>query len=49
MTAMQEGLAAPLVALRVEIVGEAAGRVPAEVQTRHSRLPWREAISARTG
>ena len=31
----------------VEIVGEAAGRVPAELQTRHSQLPWREAISAR--
>jgi uncharacterized protein with HEPN domain len=31
----------------VEIVGEAAGRVPAEVQDRHSALPWREAIGAR--
>jgi uncharacterized protein with HEPN domain len=31
----------------VEIVGEAAGRVPPELQARHSQLPWREAISAR--
>lgn len=31
----------------VEIVGEAAGRVPAEVQARHAQLPWREVISAR--
>jgi uncharacterized protein with HEPN domain len=31
----------------VEIVGEAAARVPAELQARHSQLPWREAISAR--
>lgn len=28
----------------VEIVGEAASRVPAEVQDRHPALPWREAI-----
>lgn len=31
----------------VEIIGEAAGRVPAEVQERHPELPWREAIGAR--
>jgi len=31
----------------VEIVGEAASRVPAEVQDRHPALPWREAIGAR--
>ena len=31
----------------VEIVGEAASRVPAELQARHPRLPWREAVSAR--
>ena len=31
----------------VEIVGEAAGRVPGELQSRHPALPWREAIGAR--
>jgi uncharacterized protein with HEPN domain len=31
----------------VEIVGEAAGRVPAELQARHPELPWREVVSAR--
>ncbi len=31
----------------MEIVGEAASRVPAEAQDRHSALPWREAIGAR--
>ena len=31
----------------VEIVGEAASRVPAELQGRHPGLPWREAIGAR--
>ena len=31
----------------VEIVGEAASRVPAELQDRHPGLPWREAIGAR--
>jgi uncharacterized protein with HEPN domain len=31
----------------VEIIGEAASRVPAEVQSRHPTLPWREAIGAR--
>jgi len=31
----------------VEIVGEAASRVPAEVQDRHPGLPWRDAIGAR--
>jgi uncharacterized protein with HEPN domain len=31
----------------VEIVGEAASRVPVEVQGRHPSLPWREAIGAR--
>ncbi len=31
----------------VEIVGEAAGRVPTELQARHAQLPWREAVSAR--
>ena len=31
----------------VEIVGEAASRVPAELQERHPELPWREAIGAR--
>jgi uncharacterized protein with HEPN domain len=31
----------------VEIIGEAASRVPAEVQERHPGLPWREAIGAR--
>jgi uncharacterized protein with HEPN domain len=31
----------------VEIVGEAASRVRAEVQDRHPALPWREAIGAR--
>jgi len=31
----------------VEIVGEAASRVPPELQGRHPGLPWREAIGAR--
>ena len=31
----------------MDIVGEAASRVPAEVQDRHPALPWREAIGAR--
>jgi uncharacterized protein with HEPN domain len=31
----------------VEIVGEAASRVPGELQGRHAGLPWREAIGAR--
>ena len=31
----------------VEIVGEAASRVPTDLQARHPLLPWREAISAR--
>jgi uncharacterized protein with HEPN domain len=31
----------------VEIVGEAANRVPTELQERHSALPWAEAIGAR--
>jgi len=31
----------------VEIVGEAASRVPVDVQGRHTALPWREAIGAR--
>ena len=31
----------------VEIVGEAASRVPAELQARHPQLPWREAVSVR--
>jgi uncharacterized protein with HEPN domain len=31
----------------VEIIGEAAGRVPPEIQDRHPSLPWREAIGAR--
>jgi uncharacterized protein with HEPN domain len=31
----------------VEIIGEAASRVPGEVQERHPELPWREAIGAR--
>jgi len=30
-----------------EIIGEAAGRVPPEVQDHHPSLPWREAIGAR--
>jgi len=37
----------PALTRLVEIVGEAASRVPAELQARHSQLPWREAISAR--
>jgi uncharacterized protein with HEPN domain len=32
----------------VEIVGEAASRVPAELQGRHPGLPWREAVGARS-
>jgi uncharacterized protein with HEPN domain len=31
----------------IEIIGEAASRVPSEVQSRHPSLPWREAIGAR--
>jgi uncharacterized protein with HEPN domain len=31
----------------VEIIGEAASRVPAELQSRHPTLPWRQAIGAR--
>jgi len=31
----------------VEIVGEAASRVPSELQGRHPALPWREAVGAR--
>ena len=31
----------------VEIVGEAAGRVPKELQDRHPAIPWREIVSAR--
>jgi len=31
----------------VEIVGEAASRVPSELQSRHPALPWREAVGAR--
>jgi len=31
----------------VEIVGEAASRVPSELQRRHPQLPWRQAIGAR--
>jgi uncharacterized protein with HEPN domain len=31
----------------VEVIGEAASRVPVEVQGRHPELPWREAIGAR--
>jgi len=31
----------------VEIVGEAASRVPSDLQSRHPQLPWREAIGAR--
>ncbi len=31
----------------VEIVGEAASRVPKELQDRHPSIPWREIVSAR--
>lgn len=31
----------------VEIIGEAASRVPQEIQSRHPSLPWREAVGAR--
>ena len=31
----------------VEIVGEAASRVPKELQDRHPAIPWREIVSAR--
>ena len=31
----------------VEIVGEAASRVPKELQDRHQAIPWREIVSAR--
>ena len=31
----------------VEIVGEAASRVPEEIRNRHPAIPWREAIGAR--
>ena len=31
----------------VELVGEAAARVPDEVQASHPQLPWREAIGLR--
>jgi uncharacterized protein with HEPN domain len=31
----------------VEIVGEAASRVPAEAQARFMKVPWREAIATR--
>ena len=31
----------------VEIVGEAASRVPSDLQSRHPQLPWREAIGTR--
>ena len=31
----------------VEIVGEAASRVPKELQDRHTGVPWREIVSAR--
>ena len=31
----------------VEIVGEAATRVPKELQDRHQTIPWREIVSAR--
>jgi len=31
----------------VEIVGEAASRVPKELQDRRSAIPWREIVSAR--
>jgi uncharacterized protein with HEPN domain len=31
----------------VEIVGEAASRVPKELQDRHPTIPWREIVSAR--
>jgi uncharacterized protein with HEPN domain len=31
----------------VEIIGEAASRVPTDLQNRHPTLPWRQAIGAR--
>ncbi|HET6469280.1 MAG TPA: HepT-like ribonuclease domain-containing protein, partial [Geminicoccaceae bacterium] len=31
----------------LEIVGEAAGRIPGEVQARHPDIPWRAMIGAR--
>jgi uncharacterized protein with HEPN domain len=31
----------------VEIIGEAANRVPADVQGRHPAVPWHEVVSAR--
>ncbi len=31
----------------VEIVGEAATRVPKELQDRHPAIPWRDIVSAR--
>lgn len=31
----------------VEIIGEAANRVPKELQDRHATIPWREIVSAR--
>jgi uncharacterized protein with HEPN domain len=31
----------------LEIVGEAAGRVPAEEQTRHPNIPWPEIVGLR--
>jgi uncharacterized protein with HEPN domain len=31
----------------VEIIGEAANRVPIDLQERHPEIPWREVVSAR--
>ncbi|MGH2459932.1 MAG: HepT-like ribonuclease domain-containing protein [Chloroflexota bacterium] len=30
-----------------ELIGEAASKVPVEVQERHSRIPWRQIVSFR--
>jgi len=31
----------------VEIIGEAAARVPPEMQTRHGDIPWRQIVGTR--
>jgi uncharacterized protein with HEPN domain len=33
----------------VETVGEAASRIPKDVQEKHPGIPWRDAVSMRTG